>query len=106
MIYLINKQNVSNLEKMNKRKLHNTPNSTATRNPDKERKLSRQKHDQNPYSINIYEQKADMDTVVLELIHTCVLVRHLHCPIRGPLSRSISKPTLLAVNPQAYLQLH
>ena len=92
--------------KWNKRKLHNTPNSTATRSADKECKLLRQKHDLNPHSIRIYKQRLEMDTVVLELNQTCVLERHLHFLIRGPLSRSISKPTLLAVNPQAYLQLH
>lgn len=35
--------------------------------------------------------------------YTCVLERHLHCPTRGPLSKSISKPALLEDNPYIYL---
>lgn len=40
------------------------------------------------------------------IFHTWVLVRHLQCLVRGPLSRSISKPILLADSPNMYLQLY
>lgn len=41
--------------------------------------------------------------VVKAHFYTCVLERHLHCPTRGPLSKSISKPALLEDNPYIYL---
>jgi len=37
--------------------------------------------------------------------HTCVLMRHLHCLVREPLSRRISKPTSAAESPNMYLPL-
>lgn len=39
------------------------------------------------------------------LFHTCVLVTHLHCLVRGPLSNSSNRPTLLAESPHIYLPL-
>lgn len=37
--------------------------------------------------------------------HTCVLVRHLHCPMEGPFSRSINNPTLLGDILHIYLKI-
>lgn len=78
-----------------------TPNFAATRN--QQQRMQWNRMPENPLSIHTAQASSYEDTEGQDPGYTCVLERHFHCPTRGPLSKSISNPILLADIPNMYL---
>lgn len=78
-----------------------TPNFAATRN--QQQRMQWNRMPENPLGIHTAQASSYEDTEGQDPGYTCVLERHFHCPTRGPLSKSISNPILLADIPNMYL---